>query len=67
MTDDENFKYDYTMHITIDDVRLMHYSIEQAIKYWPGSPARPQEEQEHMWHIRDQFQRMMLDYSFQNS
>ena len=53
--------------MTIDDVRLMHYCVNKAIEYWPGSPARPTEEQEHMWHLRDQFQRMKLDYSFHSS
>jgi len=65
--DEEQEQFDYTMHVSIDDVRLMHHCIAETIRTWPGSPARPAEEQEHMWLLRDQFQRMMLDYSFQNS
>ena len=53
--------------MSIEDVRLMHYCVQKAIEYWPGAPARPHEEQEHMWHLRDQFQRMKLDYSFHNA
>jgi hypothetical protein len=64
---EEQEQFDYTMNISINDVRLMHHCVIEAIRTWPGSPARPAEEQEHMWHLRDQFQRMMLDYSFRNS
>jgi len=59
--------YDYIMNVTIDDVRLLHYCVQESIRVWPGSPARPYEEQEHMWAMRDQFQRMLLDYQFTNS
>lgn len=59
--------YDYSMNVTIDDVRLLHYCVKESIRVWPGSPARPYGEQEHMWAMRDQFQRMLLDYQFTNS
>jgi hypothetical protein len=62
----EEHDYEYTMHMTIENVRLMSYCVEQAIRYWPGAPQRPYEEQEHLNHLRDQFQRMKLDYSFRN-
>ena len=62
----EEHEYDYTMHMSIEDVRLMHYCVQKAIEYWPGAPARPYEEQEQMWFMRDQFQRMILDYQFNN-
>ena len=45
----EEHDYEYTMHMTIEDVRLMHYCVQKAIEYWPGAPARPYEEQEQMW------------------
>ncbi|AOV59341.1 hypothetical protein N231010_118 [Synechococcus phage S-CAM4] len=31
---------------------------------WEGFPARPAEEQEHLWVMRDSLFRMMLDYKF---
>ena len=43
---------DYTVDLTIEDIRLMHQCIEYRIKYWEGSPARPPEEQEHLWKVR---------------
>jgi hypothetical protein len=67
MNEEQNYEdYDYTLYMKIEDVRLMYHCVQQTIKYWPGAPARPHEEQEHMWHLRDQFQRMILDHSFNN-
>ena len=52
MNEEQNYEdYDYTLYLKIEDVRLMHHCIQQTIKYWPGAPARPHEEQEHMWHL----------------
>ena len=60
----EEHDYEYTMHMSIGDARLMLYCVEQAIKHWPGGP---QEEQQQLNYMRDQFQRMILDYQFNNS
>ena len=57
---------DYTVDLTIEDIRLMHQCIEYRIKYWEGSPARPPGEQEHLWKVRDSLYAMMLDYTFHN-
>lgn len=55
---------DYSIELNIEDIRLLHHCIEETIKYWPGAPARPYEEQEHLWHLRDSMYRIMLDYRF---
>ena len=62
----EEHDYEYTMHMTIENVRLMSYCVEQAIKFWPGAPARPYEEQEQLNQLRDQFKRMIFEHSFNN-
>jgi len=59
-------QYDYTVDLRIEDIRTLHYCVQEAIRTWPGAPARPQQEQEQMWFLRDQFQRMILDYQFNN-
>ena len=61
---EEPKNFDYQIDLTIHDVRLIHYCIEETIKTWPGAPARPFEEQEHLWYMRDSFYRMILDYRF---
>ncbi len=60
----EDQEFDYQVNLTISDVRLLHYSVLETIKYWPGAPARPYEEQEHLWYMRDSLQRVILDYTF---
>ena len=55
---------DYTVNLSIEDIRLLHYYVQETIKYWPGAPARPREEQEHLWFMRDSLCRIMLDYQF---
>ena len=57
-------QYDYTVDLRIEDIRVLHHCVQEAIRVWPGAPARPCEEQEHMKYLRDSLYRMMLDYMF---
>jgi hypothetical protein len=57
-------EFDYQVDMCIEDVRLLHHCVQETIKNWPGSPARPPEEQEHLWYMRDWLYRMILDYNF---
>lgn len=62
----EDKQYDYTFDMAIEDVRLLHQCVEYRIKYWEGSPARPAEEQEALWRMRDGLKAALLDYTFHN-
>ena len=57
----------YALHLTIDNVRKLQSVIEYALQVWPGSPARPPEEQEFLWSMREATQRCTLDHAFHNS
>ena len=59
-----NQEPDYTVNLTIEDIRLLHQCVIKRLEIWEGSPARPPEEQEHLWHMRDSLYRMILDYQF---
>ncbi len=59
--------YDYTISVTIEDIKLMHHCVQETIKYWPGAPARPYEEQEQLWALRDNLFKIMLEDQFNNS
>ena len=63
---DETPEFDYQVDLRIEDIYLLHHCVDETFKNWPGAPARPVEEQEHLSHLRDQFQRMRLDHSFRN-
>jgi hypothetical protein len=59
-----NQEPDYTVNLTIEDIRLLHYCVVKRLETWEGSPARPPEEQEHLWYMRNSLYRMILDYRF---
>ncbi len=61
---EEESQFDYTVYLTIEDIRLMHHCVLKRIETWEGSPARPWGEQEHLWILRDNLFRMMLEYKF---
>ena len=63
---EEERRPDYMVNLTIDDVYLLHHCVIEYIKDWPGAPARPLEEQEHLWYLRDSLYRMILEYKFEN-
>ena len=62
---DEN--YDYTISVRIEDIKLMHHCVKETIRYWPGAPARPYEEQEQLWALRDNLFKIILEDQFENS
>jgi len=59
-----NTEPDYTISLRIEDIRLLHHCVIKRLEMWEGAPARPPEEQEHLWVMRDSLFRMMLDYKF---
>ena len=56
----------YQIDMSIEDIYLLHHCVQETIRTWPGSPARPAEEQEHLWYLRDWLYRMILEYKFDN-
>ena len=40
------------INISIEDCRTLYTAVCDAIQYWPGSPARPAEEQEKLHHMK---------------
>ncbi len=63
----EEEDYDYTVSVQIEDIKLLHHCVKETIKYWPGAPARPYEEQEHLWALRDNLFKIILEDQFNNS
>lgn len=43
---------EFDFHLGPDDVRALLYAVSEAIRMWPGSPARPAEEQETLYHLK---------------
>ena len=56
----------YSLEFNIDGIYALKSVIDYAIEKWPGAPARPWEEQEFLWGMRDTLQRCLLEHSFHN-
>ena len=54
----------FQIELTDDDVRTLLYTVQEAIRVWPGYSARPLEEQEHLQSLGDEFFRMVLEMQF---
>ena len=61
--DDMDFTPDYTVDMSIHEIRLIHKCIEVALERWAGGDPG---EQELLFRARDQYRAMMLDYNFHN-
>ena len=51
----------FHVEITDEHVKVLHYAVSEAIRVWPGSPARPAEEQETLLFLKDRLFRMVLE------
>ena len=59
---EETFEFSFD----INGIRAMRSAIDYLIQVWPGAPARPTEEQEFLWHMRDQLAKCQMEHSFHN-
>ena len=54
----------FMVELTDDEVRTLLYAVQEAIRVWPGYPARPVEEQEALKSLRDSLFTMTLEMQF---
>ena len=50
----------------IDDVILLHHCVSEFLRLWPGSPARPAEEQERLKALKNALYSAILDHTLQS-
>ena len=53
-----------SVNIGIDEGRFMYSHLEYSLKMWPGSPARPAEEQQFLMDMKDKYFAMLMEYNF---
>ena len=53
-----------SLELDINAVRMMRDHLDYAIQMWPGAPARPYEEQEFLYKLRDTMAALALDFNF---
>ena len=61
-TGDEEFLMQIFMGI--DEIRVLYSHVCYAVDTWPGSPARPPEEQEYLKSLKQRLFAMMCEYQF---
>ena len=59
-------EHEYTLTTDINGIKNLKSSIDYLLQVWPGSPARPAEEQEGLWRLRDQLNACILQHTFDN-
>ena len=52
---------DVDIRLTPEAVRTLYYAVKEAIRMWPGSPARPAEEQEMLYQLKMAIFAMMME------
>ena len=52
------------VNMGIEELRLLYNHVLYAIETWPGSPARPAEEQEYLLYFKQKLFAMIMDYQY---
>ena len=55
----------FQWELTDTQVRTLLYATQEAIRVWPGYPARPREEQEQLQALRDALFKMTLEINLE--
>ena len=53
-----------SVNMGIDEVRAMYSHLVYSLQMWPGSPARPAEEQEFLIAMKEKYFAMLMEYNF---
>ena len=54
----------FQVELTDEEVRTLLYAVQEALRVWPGAPARPVEEQERLQDLKDALFRMTLEMNW---
>ena len=55
---------EFDVSLTPSAAIALKYAVDEALKNWPGAPARPAEEQEHLWELRRALTAISLEIMF---
>ena len=66
MNSQENFDGEWlgTLTLSLEATKMLYDHFDYSIKMWPGSPARPAEEQEFLLKLKHQMFAMILEHNF---
>ena len=55
----------FHVELADQDIRDLYYAVSEALRVWPGSPARPAEEQIRLTEMKEDLFRMILQMTFE--
>ena len=64
MNEEDYTELGFMVELTDEEVRTLLHAVNEAIRVWPGSPARPVEEQERLRDLKDALFRMTLEMNW---
>ena len=65
MNEEDFIEMGFQIDLGDHEVRTLLYAVKEAIRVWPGAPARPAEEQELLWGLRDALFKMTLEMDWE--
>ena len=54
----------FVLDFNIEDVHLLYHCVCRRIETWEGHPSRHPYEQEHLYHLKNEIYKCILDYKF---
>ena len=60
-------EYEFQIILGPEQVRALSYAVSEAIRLWPGAPARPIEEQEELQALKNSLFAMQMDMVFEQN
>ena len=57
----------FMVEFSDDEVRTLLYAVSEALRVWPGAPARPVEEQDRLRDLKMSLFSMTLDMAWEHS
>ncbi len=54
----------YQIELRPCDAYLLYHCVCKRLENWEGSPARPAEEQEHLWEMKSALYKIVLDHKY---
>lgn len=54
----------FMLELTDEEIRTLLYAVQEAIRVWPGFPARPVEEQMQLKDLKEGLFRMTLEMNW---
>ena len=64
MNEEDFTEMGFMVELTDNEVRTLLYAVQEALRVWPGAPARPAEEQEQLQLLKDSLFRMTLEMNW---